>query len=619
MPIFSNLFSHKRNIDELSLRLGLPKNDLSLWQSGIPSIYNYFQFQIPKKKKGDYRNINAPNEALCKLQKLVYRKLLKKIKVHHSTKGFVPKTSIVHNALVHLQQEVVINLDLKDFFDNTSSRKVLQFWQNIGWDKQTATILCNICSLDGKLPQGAPTSPMLSNLVNFRMDCRISNLISHFGGIYTRYADDITISFAQYDSVQRGLLKIICKIIKENGYQLNKKKKIRIQRPHQRQTVTGLVVNRKVNLLRLVRHRIRAMQHYQKLGKLQKNDENKLKGWLSLQEMIIKQSDGYQIIPKIYQTKSKTNHQKSTVNNTKYVNRKAKSFRYGLVIYLIIFITSVFIRRYNNLHKDKLINEIKPTVQDLTTCPIQFGCQKMQMDINALLTKANTENIDTKLNAYRRWTIALGAILTEQNKLPHDQFDFSNKIYYSQQLKTGLKTMLADSWGITDRQSMIDTFSWLVNIGHSREDYLPIYKYIQYYPGKSVQDLSQVFQGSENLSGEEKIKNYKNILYLKDKQALNNNLVYAWDYGRFVFLVRAAYHVGYLNQKEAIVLIDEAGEKIKDRFNSWTEFGENYALGRVLWGMNQTEIVNNTQEIYQNMLDVNGQWAKISWEWSEGK
>jgi RNA-directed DNA polymerase len=191
------------------------------------------------------------------LQRRILYRLLNPLPMHPSATGFVRGRSIVDNARPHVGSGVVINLDLADFFPTITTERVAAMFRGLGWDSDSATILSRICSDEGRLPQGAPTSPAISNLVCRRLDERLSGLVTSFKGHYTRYADDITLSLPGLGrnkrlrrhkgkqrpdrsnrpvrSPSRSLLTTIRQIIEEEGFQIQMKKKVRVQRPHQRQ------------------------------------------------------------------------------------------------------------------------------------------------------------------------------------------------------------------------------------------------------------------------------------------------------------------------------------------------------------------------------------------------
>lgn len=276
--------------DELAKRLGL---DASLL-SAVP--LNYQTFEIPKRSGGT-RTIAAPNPDLKKLQRRILRRVLAKLKTHPAATGFEPGHSIVSNAMPHAGQDVVIRLDLKDFFPHTSAKKADAYFRKIGWNAEAAALLTKLCTHDYALPQGAPTSPRLSNLVNHKLDARLSALAAARGLAYSRYADDITFSgpekskVAKYESRINDVIHVVKKIVKEEGYALHTERKLRLYRKHDRQIVTGLVVNQKPNLKRETRRWLRAVEHHLKTGKPATLTPEQLRGWQSLQSMIAVQSE----------------------------------------------------------------------------------------------------------------------------------------------------------------------------------------------------------------------------------------------------------------------------------------------------------------------------------------
>lgn len=230
----------------------------------------------------------APNYSLKTLQRSIYHKLLKRLYLHQAATAYIPGRSIFDNASPHVRQEVVINIDLKDFFGSVSSSKVYRYWRGLRWDDETSTILTNICCYKGSLPQGSPTSPALSNLCNQLLDARLEGLARTNKGQYTRYLDDLTFSFSNPYIHKRGILDKIHQILASEGYEIQEKKRIRVQRSHQRQTTTGLVVNNKVNLPKKLRKRIRAMRHHLSKGTLSEQDKQRLAGYESLLKMVDK-------------------------------------------------------------------------------------------------------------------------------------------------------------------------------------------------------------------------------------------------------------------------------------------------------------------------------------------
>ena len=275
-------------INDLSEWIELPVAALKPWWSGLPDGYQYESFKIPKKNGRGRRDINAPDHSLKALQRSIYHRLLKRLHIHQAATAYIPGKSIFDNALPHVRQEVVINIDLKDFFGSVKSDKVYRYWHLLGWDVETSIILKNICCYKGSLPQGSPTSPALSNLCNQLLDARLEGMARKNKGQYTRYSDDLTFSFSNPYIHRRGILEKVHQILASEGYEIQEKKRIRVQRSHQCQTTTGLVVNDKVNLPKKVRKRIRAMRHHLSKGTLSEKDIQRLAGYESLLRMVDK-------------------------------------------------------------------------------------------------------------------------------------------------------------------------------------------------------------------------------------------------------------------------------------------------------------------------------------------
>ncbi|MBI83268.1 MAG: hypothetical protein CMJ81_08745 [Planctomycetaceae bacterium] len=268
---------------ELARRLGIPEQELRT----VDPVYH--AFSIPKRSGGT-RKILAPEPRLKRFQRLLLRRVFAKLSVHPAATGFEPGRSIVTNARTHQGQAVVLRFDLIDFFSSTSTKRLRKYFRQIGWNRPASKLLLRLCTQQGGLPQGAPTSPRLSNLLNYRLDARLAGLIVKLRGRYTRYADDITISFATRDlhaagksdfparnsaggtpnhptqtptgqDTIRSITRAVQKVIESEGYRMHHRKKLSVRRQHQQQVVTGLVVNQRVNLPRSTRRWLRAVEH----------------------------------------------------------------------------------------------------------------------------------------------------------------------------------------------------------------------------------------------------------------------------------------------------------------------------------------------------------------------
>ena len=266
------------NVSQLALAMGVTVGELRFlsFNRRVSKVSHYKRFLMPKKA-GGHRLISAPMPRLKAAQHWILENVLNIIPIHSAAHGFVIQRSIVSNAAPHVGAELVINLDLKDFFPTVSYKRVKGLFRTLGYSEQIATILGLICSepeteqvqLDGEtyyvatsdrhLPQGAPTSPALTNILCYRFDRRIQGIANKLGFKYTRYADDLSFSHAKGD--EKAYLKLmwqVRKVITEEGFNLHPDK-IRVMRKGARQEVTGLVVNDKVNINRKSLRNFRAL------------------------------------------------------------------------------------------------------------------------------------------------------------------------------------------------------------------------------------------------------------------------------------------------------------------------------------------------------------------------
>lgn len=267
-------------IEELARRCGLSVAELR----DVPVSYR--EAYIPKRQ-GGARRLLIPVPELRRVQQILLHRLLARLRTHPAATGFEPGMSIVENAAPHVGRAVVIRLDIRDFFSQTGVERVDHYFRRVGWNAECAALLTRLTTYEGGLPQGGPTSPRLSNLVNFGMDVSIEHFVcGKRRGRYTRYADDITISFRR-DSPRRvrGVVQFVARTLHRNGYSLNRRK-TRIFRRHQQQQVTGLVVNDQVNVPRRIRRRLRAVEHHLACGRHATMTREQLDGWKALLQMI---------------------------------------------------------------------------------------------------------------------------------------------------------------------------------------------------------------------------------------------------------------------------------------------------------------------------------------------
>ena len=244
----------------------------------VATRMNYVRFALPKKT-GGLRLISAPLPRLKAAQHWVLEHLLEKLPVHEAAHGFRAGRSIVSNARPHVGAAVVVNLDLKDFFPTVVYPRVKGFFVKLGYSEASATALALLCTepdveeveLDGRryfvaqggrrLPQGAPTSPALTNLLCLRLDRRLKGAAGKLGFTYTRYADDLTFSLPKGGSADVGkLLRLVRFVVRKEGFTPHPEK-TRVLRRGGQQEVTGIVVNDKPGVDRETLRRFRALLH----------------------------------------------------------------------------------------------------------------------------------------------------------------------------------------------------------------------------------------------------------------------------------------------------------------------------------------------------------------------
>lgn len=228
----------------------------------------YRTFQVPKRTRGQFRDIKAPEHGLLRIQRLLLLCLTATFTTcDEAAHGFVPGRSVLTNAQPHAGRRFVLNLDLKDFFPSTRVGRVLKVLQMAPFNlpKEAAHLVANLCCDQGSLPQGAPTSPLLTNVVCMRLDRKLRALAKLHRCRYTRYADDITFS-SQRPAFTPAFHAELNAVLAKERYEQNPAKQ-RLQTPENRQEVTGVVVNERPNVPREFVQDIRFLLHvWQKHG-----------------------------------------------------------------------------------------------------------------------------------------------------------------------------------------------------------------------------------------------------------------------------------------------------------------------------------------------------------------
>lgn len=243
-------------------------------------FHRYRQFKI-KKKSGGFRQIAAPrNRSFIMLLRSVNEVLKAIYTPSDYAMGFAEKRSVVTNAAVHRSQNYVFNIDLKDFFPSVEQGRVMKrlTLAPFNFSPQIALLISGLCSMRVKreqpietkqhdldkqfmyvLPQGAPTSPIITNMICDTLDRKLAGLAKRFGLRYTRYADDITFSSMHYVySENSEFMKELARIINTQGFVMNEAK-MRLQKLGSRQEVTGIIVSDKLNVSKKYVREIRSL------------------------------------------------------------------------------------------------------------------------------------------------------------------------------------------------------------------------------------------------------------------------------------------------------------------------------------------------------------------------
>ena len=261
-----------------ALGLTIPQLRWLAFHTEVASRTHYVYFTVPKKSGGT-RTLSAPHRRLATAQTWILQNILAKLPTEECAHGFLAGRSILTNARAHARHDVVVNMDLEAFFPSITFPRIRSVFHRLGYSPAVATIFALLCTecprrevvYDGQtwfvatgprgLPQGACTSPALSNQVARRLDKRLGGLARKLDLTYTRYADDLTFSGGATLSERVGyLMARVRHLAEDEGFAVNEKKS-RVLRRNTAQLVTGLVVNDRPGVRRREVRRIRAILH----------------------------------------------------------------------------------------------------------------------------------------------------------------------------------------------------------------------------------------------------------------------------------------------------------------------------------------------------------------------
>lgn len=249
------------SLDSLSEHIGLSRGLLHRLSARSSKFYR--RFYLPKKSGGQ-REILAPSREMKAVQAWILREILEGLPIHEGATGFRAGSNICLNAEPHRSNQYLLCLDIDDFFPSIGYGRVYGVFRRIGFNSHIAHVFSSLCTCEGKLPQGAVTSPALSNIICFPLDRRVSGFTGKRNIAYTRYADDMTLSCMNPNRLV-GAKRVVERIITEEGFTLNEAK-TRYMGPRQQRRVTGLVIGdgsigvgkRRKRKLRAAMHRLAA-------------------------------------------------------------------------------------------------------------------------------------------------------------------------------------------------------------------------------------------------------------------------------------------------------------------------------------------------------------------------
>jgi hypothetical protein len=286
------------SVASLAERLELSDGQLA-WLADVRSLersvadekLRNYRYRVVPRRGGLPRVLEAPKARLKEIQRWILREILDLVPPHHAAQGFTRGRSVATHAGLHSGQAVILRLDLKDFFASVTARRVFGVFRTLGYDRSVAHLLTGVSTntipqavwqavprvadpaliqarfwlgralATPHLPQGAPTSPALANLAAFRLDRRLTGLAQSAGLRYSRYADDLTFSGSvQLRRRRRRLEALVAEIARNEGFVINERKTA-LYSAGGRQSVCGIVVNVRPNVLRSEYDELKAILH----------------------------------------------------------------------------------------------------------------------------------------------------------------------------------------------------------------------------------------------------------------------------------------------------------------------------------------------------------------------
>lgn len=262
------------DVTKISEALDIPVNKLYMLSNNYTSrkkrrgskYANYHMVIIHHGRGHKNRKLSVPNAFLKMVQRGILEQYLYQLEISEYSTAYCKGKSLLDNASPHVGKECVLKLDISHFFDSIDDDAVYLVMKRLGLSIPATTLLTHLCTYKTRLPQGAPTSPYIANLVMKQFDEKLGNWCSKHNINYTRYSDDMTFSGDKSDIRSANVVGKVRRMLYRMGFTLNDKKTVFIS-SSQQQRVTGVVVNEKTSLSRSQRRALRQEVYYcQKYG-----------------------------------------------------------------------------------------------------------------------------------------------------------------------------------------------------------------------------------------------------------------------------------------------------------------------------------------------------------------
>jgi RNA-directed DNA polymerase len=267
-----------KTFDKFANEIGFNKQTLDNYITFADNYYNtYF---ISKKDRKKHRRIDSPSYELKSIQRWILHNLFYDIEVSSRANGFIKERGIKRNAQFHLQKRFLLTIDVQNFFPSISQQMVFNALNKYFTDKEFALKLAKLCTYERRLPQGAPTSPVLSNIIFKEIDEEIKNYCNTKLIVYSRYADDLVFSCDTKNSLIE-VYSFTNRILSSNSFSINKSK-TRYMSGKGRMVITGVNINDgRPTVSKKIKRKLRSKIYNFLIKKDKSIDINQILGYLS--------------------------------------------------------------------------------------------------------------------------------------------------------------------------------------------------------------------------------------------------------------------------------------------------------------------------------------------------